>query len=77
MARLEQLGRYGIHLPELVIAEDDVQVLIGVNEGARHVVEGDMEQCFEASHLNIGHNRLHDDKCLIVRAQKLSFATLA
>jgi hypothetical protein len=32
---VEQLGRHGIHLPELVIAEDDVEMAVGVDQRAR------------------------------------------
>jgi hypothetical protein len=63
LARMQQLGRHGIHLPELVIAEDDVQVRVGVHEGTGHVVEGDVQLCFKASHLIIGHDRLLDGTC--------------
>ena len=43
LARLKQFGRDRIHLPETVVAENDVQVLIGIDECARHVVERDLQ----------------------------------
>ena len=40
-----------IHLPELLIAEHDVQLRVGVDEGARHVVESNLELCLDTSTL--------------------------
>lgn len=36
---LKQFSRDRIHFPEAIVAEDDIQVLVGVDERARHVVE--------------------------------------
>ena len=47
-SRLEQFRRHRIHLGEAVVADDDVQILVGVGERARHVVERDMELRFLA-----------------------------
>jgi hypothetical protein len=43
LARLKQFGGDWVHLPETVVAENDVQVLIGIDECARHVVERDLQ----------------------------------
>jgi hypothetical protein len=43
LARLKQFGGDWVHLPETVVAENDVQVLIGIDESARHVVERDLQ----------------------------------
>ena len=45
-AGLQQLRRRRVHLAEAVVAEDDVQIVVGVDERARHVVERDMELGF-------------------------------
>ncbi|MEJ2176054.1 MAG: hypothetical protein P8Y76_14435 [bacterium] len=44
--RLQQLRRDCVHLPEAVVAENEVQPLVGVDERAGHVVEHGMEQAF-------------------------------
>jgi hypothetical protein len=44
--RLKQLARSLIHFFEAIIADDDVQVVIGVNKRAGHVVQSDMELGF-------------------------------
>ena len=42
-AGLQQLRRNAVHFLEALIAEDDVDVLVGVDERARHVIERDVE----------------------------------
>ena len=43
LARSKQFGGDGIHFPEAIVAEDDVQIFIGIDERARHVVERDLQ----------------------------------
>ena len=40
---LQQFPRHGIHFGEAIVADDDVELVVGVGEGARHVVERDVQ----------------------------------
>ena len=42
-AGLQQLLGYPVHLLEAVVADDDVQIVVRVDQRARHVVERHME----------------------------------
>jgi hypothetical protein len=42
-AGLQQLAWHGVHLVEPVVAKDDVEIIIRIDQRARHVVEGDLE----------------------------------
>ena len=44
--RLEQLRWNRVHSGKPVVADDDVQVVVGVNERAGHVVQSDLELRF-------------------------------
>jgi len=53
-AGLQQLLRHLVHFSEAVVAQDEVQVLVGVDQSARHVVEGNLELPLYDSRLVIG-----------------------
>ena len=54
-AGLQQLLRHLVHLFEAVVADDDPQIAIGVDERARHVVEHEMELADCIRRRVIGH----------------------
>jgi hypothetical protein len=43
LARAKQPFRDGIHLPEAIVTENDIQVVVGIDQRARHVVERDLQ----------------------------------
>ena len=51
LAGPKQVGGDRIHLLEAVVAEDDVQILIGVDERAGHIVQCDVKLGFLARQL--------------------------
>ena len=57
---MKQLGRDRIHLLKAVVAEDDVHILIGIDERARHIVECDVKLGFLAGQLLFGPLLLGD-----------------
>ena len=65
MAGLQQFLRHDVHLSEAVVAEDDPQILVRVDERARHVVERDMKLGFPVRQIlfsllllgDVGHHR--------------------
>ena len=57
-ARLKQIPRRRVHFLEAVVAEDDVQIFVGIDERARHVVERDMQPGVRAVMLLITGNDL-------------------
>jgi hypothetical protein len=42
-APLQQLARYGVHLGKAVIAQDDVEIGVDVDQRTRHIVERDVK----------------------------------
>src|ERR1700752_2417071 len=49
LARSKQVSGYRIHRSEALVAEYDVQILVGIDECARHVVERDLQMAIDNS----------------------------
>ena len=56
-SRLKQLGRHRVHLSQAIVADDDSQLVIGVDERTRHVVERDLELAFCSNRFANGPER--------------------
>jgi hypothetical protein len=57
---LQQFARRRVHLGEAVVAEHDVEVVVGIGERAGHVVHGDVQLGFPARDVQLGPLALGD-----------------